>query len=174
MAAFASGSGGPFPGIATLEDWTFAHINFLRVQQGNAAKNPSNLRYLNVTQNTDGAISGNFSCPVTVAGGAGGAALITATSYLVGVTYTAASGGDSSAANEVQGLIDAVRRQKALELDTAKNTSNANYLSWSVAMAATGVGANNAMINISFSGLPGDMTQSVTGALTIEGRTYLL
>lgn len=173
MTAFASGTGGPFSGITNLEDWTFAHINFLRVQQGNAAKNPNNLRYLNVTQNTDGAISGTFSCPVTVAGGAAGAATITAASYLTGVTYTAASGGDSSATNEVQGLIDAVRRQKALELDVTKNLNNANYLSWSVTMGATGVGTNNATINITFSGLPGDMTQAANGSVNIEGRTYL-
>lgn len=173
MAAFTNGTGGTIAGVTTLEDWTFALINFLRVQQGNPTKNPNNLRYLSVTQNTEGAISGTFACPVSVAGGAAGAVTITGTTYLTGVTYTAPTGGDSTAPNEVQALIDAVRRQKALELDPSKNTSNANYLSWGVTMNATGVGTNNATMNISFSGLPGDMSQSASGALTIEGRTYL-
>lgn len=173
MAAFANGSGGTITGVANLEDWTFSLINFLRIQQGNSARNPNNLRYLTVTQNTDGAISGNFSCPVTVAGGAAGISTISAASYLTGVTYVAPTGGDSSAPNEVQALIDAVRRQKALELDPTKNTSNANYLSWAVTMGATGSGANNATINIGFSGLPADMAQAANGSINIEGRTYL-
>ncbi|MEG4010398.1 hypothetical protein QUA41_30725 [Microcoleus sp. Pol11C1] len=173
MTAFTNGTGGTLTGITTVEDWTFALINFLRIQQGNSAKNPSNLKYLNVTTNTDGALSGTFSCPCTVVAGTAGALSITAASYLTGVTYTAPSGGDSTATNEVQALIDAVRRQKALELDTTKNTGNANYLSLSVTMGATGVGSNNATVNLGFSGLPGDMTQAANGSLTVEGRTYL-
>ncbi|MEG4861231.1 hypothetical protein QUB75_27025 [Microcoleus sp. K1-B6] len=107
-------------------------------------------------------------------GGTAGAVTIIAASYLTDVTYTAPTGGDSSAANEVQALIDAVRRQKALELDTTKNTSNANYLSLSITMGSTGVGSNNATINIGFSGLPCDITQAANGSINIEGRTYLL
>jgi len=173
MVAFANGTGGTITGVTTLEDWTFALINFLRIQQGNSDRNPNNLRYLTVTSNIDGAMSGNFSCPCTVGAGTAGAATITAVSYLTGVTYVAPTGGDSTATNEVQALIDAIRRQKALELATTNNPNNANYLSWSVAMGATGVGSNNAMINLSFSGLPGDMTQNANGSITIEGRTYL-
>jgi len=175
MAQFTNGTGGTIVGVTTLEDWTFALINFLRIQQANSAKNPNGLKYLSVTTNTDGAMSGSFTCPCTITGGTAGGAVITATSYLTGVTYTAAStGGDSTATNEVQALIDAVRRQKSLELDTTKNTTNANYLTWSVTMGSTGVGSNNATINISFSGLPGDMSQAANGSLTVEGRTYLL
>lgn len=173
MTAFANGTGGTITGVTNLEDWTVSLINFLRVQQGTPAKNKNNLRYLTVNQNTDGAISGSFNCPVTVAGGANGISTITAASYLTDVTYVAPTGGDSSAANEVQALIDAVLKQKNLELDTTtKNTTNANYLSWSVAMAATGAGTN-AIISIGFSGLPVDMTQAANGSLNVEGRTYL-
>ncbi len=173
MAAFINGSGGTISGITTLEDWTFALINFLRIQQGISAKNPSTLKYLTININTDGAMSGTFSCPVIVTGGALGVSTIVATSYLTGVTYTAPTGGDSTATNEVQALIDAVRRQKALELDTSKNTINANYLSWGVTMNATGSGTNNATINLGFAGLPADMTQAANGSITTEGRTYL-
>lgn len=174
MATFTNGTGGTISGVATREDFTRALIEFLRINQGNSAKNPNNLRYLSVTVNTDGALSGTFSCPCTVAGGTAGAATITAASYLLGVTYTAPSGGDSTATNEVQALIDSVRAQKALELDTTKNPNNANYLSWSVTMGATGSGTNNATINLGFSGLPADLTQAANGSLTSEGRTYLL
>lgn len=173
MASFTNGTGGTISGVTTLEDWTCALINFVRLQQGNSAKNPNNLRYLSITTNTDGAMSGTFSCPCTVSGGAAGAATVTATSYLTAVTYTAPTGGDSAATNETQALIDAVRRQKALELDSTKNTTNANYLSWSLTMNSTGVGTNNATINLGFSGLPVDMTIAANGSLTTEGRTYL-
>jgi len=173
MAAFTNGTGGTISGVTTLEDWTFALINFLRVQQGNGTKNPNSLKYLSVTTNTEGALSGSFSCPVTIGSGTAGAATITATSYLTGVNYVTPTGGDSTATNEVQALIDAVRRQKSLELDTTKNPNNANYLSWSVTMGATGSGSNNATINLGFSGLPADMTQAANGSLTTEGRTYL-
>jgi hypothetical protein len=173
MANFVNGSGGLFTGITTREDWTRAMINYVRTQQALAAKNPNNLKYLNVTENTDGAMSGTFSCPITVVPGAAGAINITATSYLTGVVYTAPTGGDSTATNEVQALIDTVMRQKALELDPAKNPNNANYLSWSVTMGSTGVGTTNATINLGFSGLPGDMTQAANGSINVEGRTYL-
>lgn len=174
MAPFNNGSGGTITGVTTLEDWTFALINFLRIQQGNSAKNPNNLKNLTVTVNTDGAISGSFNCPVMIGAGTAGAVTVTGSSYLTGVTYTAPSGGDSTATNEVQALIDAVRRQKALELaGTATNPTNANYLSWSVAMGTTGTIGTNGTISIGFAGLPGDMTQATNGAITTEGRTYL-
>lgn len=172
MAAFVNGSGGTLQGITTLEDWTVALINFLRIQQGNSARNPNSIRNLVITANTEGAISGSFTCPVMVAGGAAGAAVITATSYLTGVVYTPPSGGDSSAPNEVQALIDAVRRQRNLELSAA-NTTNANYLTWALSMGSTGVANTNGTISIGFNGLPVDMTQAANGSINIEGRTYL-
>jgi hypothetical protein len=175
MVAFAPGSGGPFPGINNLEDWTVAHINFLRIQQANADRNPNGIRNLVVTANSEGALSGSFTCPVTVAGGAAGAVTITATSYLTGVSYTAPTGGEATATNEVQALIDAVRRQKTRELaGSTANPTNANYLSFSLSMGVTGVGTTNATVNIGFSGLPVDMVQNPNGTLTVEGRTYLL
>ena len=173
MAAFVNGTGGTLSGITTLEDWTFALINFLRIQQGNPARNPNSLRYLNISENTDGAISGTFSCPVTVAGGAAGAIAVTAASYLTGVTYTAPSGGGSSATNEVQALIDAVRQQKSIELDQARNPTNGNYLGLSLTMGTTSVAGANATINLSFSGLPSDMVQAANGQVTSQGREYL-
>lgn len=174
MAAFTPGSGGPFPGINNLEDWTVAHINFLRIQQASGDRNPNSVRNLVITTNNEGAISGSFNCPVTVAGGAGGAVTITATSYLTGVVYTAPTGGEATATNEVQALIDAVRRQKTRELaGTAANPTNANYLNFSLSMGTTGVGTTNATVNIGFAGLPVDMVQTANGAVTIEGRTYL-
>lgn len=173
MAAFTNGTGGTIVGVTTLEDWTVALINFVRIQQSNPAKNPNNIRNLTITANTEGAISGSFTCPVTVAAGAAGAASITAISYLTGVAYVAPTGGDSSAPNEIQALIDAVRRQKNLELTSTANTNNANYLNWGVSMGTTGVGTTNGTINIGFSGLPVDMVQAPNGSVTIEGRTYL-
>jgi len=174
MAPFNSGSGGTLPGILTLEDWTLAHINFLRIQQNTEARNPNNARNLTITANTAGAISGTFTSPVNVVAGAAGALAITAESYLVGVVYTSPTGGDASAPNEVQALVDAVRRQKALELaGTNRNPSNANYLSLSITMGTTEVSNTNATISLGFSGLPVDMTQAPNGAVTFEGRSYL-
>ena len=174
MVAFTPGTGGPFSGISNLEDWTVAHINFLRIQQANPDRNPNSIRNLVITANSEGAISGSFNCPVTVGGAAAGAVTITASSYLTGVTYTAPTGGEATATNEVQALIDAVRRQKARELaGSTANPTNANYLSWGVTMGTTGVGTTNATITIGFAGLPVDMSQGTTGAITMEGRTYL-
>jgi hypothetical protein len=175
MTAFNSGSGGTFSGIANLEDWTAAHLQFLRIQQGNSAKNPKSLKYLTLTTNTEGAISGSFNCPVLVSTTANGAAVITATSYLTGVSYTAPTGGDALATNEVQALIDAVIRQRTLELaGTTINPKNANYLNFSLTMGSTGgVPGTNANVSITFSGLPVDMVQGSNGSVTFEGQTYL-
>jgi hypothetical protein len=173
MAAFINGTGGSLSGITSLEDWTFALLNFLRIQQGNSAKNPNSIRYLNINTNTDGAFTGTFSCPVLIAGGAGGVTNITASSYLQNVGYVPPTGGDSNAPNEVQALIDAVRRQRALELENGRNPSNGNYLNWAVTMGSTGVASNNGTISLGFAGLPADMSQDANGVLKIEGRTYL-
>jgi hypothetical protein len=174
MAPFVNGTGGSLSGITSLEDWTFALLNFLRIQQGNSAKNPNSIKYLNINANTDGALTGTFSCPILIAGGAGGITNITASSYLQDVGYLAPNGGDSNAPNEVQALIDAVRRQRALELENGRNPTNSNYLSLSASMGSTGVGLNNGTISLGFAGLPADMSQGANGVLTIEGRTYLL
>lgn len=174
MAPFTNGSGGTISGVTILEDWTVALINFLRIQQNNSARNPNSIRNLLMTTNTEGAISGSFNCPVTVAGGADGQTIITASSYLTGVVYTKPTGGDSNAPNEVQALIDAVRRQRNLELSPTANPNNANYLSFGFSMGSTGVGATNGTISIAFNGLPVDMVQAANGSINIEGRTYLV
>jgi hypothetical protein len=174
MAAFANGIGGTIPGVTVVEDFTMAILNFLRIQQGNKDRNPNSLKYLVINQNTEGSVSGTFTCPVLVSEGTDGAVVITAPSYLTGVTYVRSEGGDSKAINEVQALIDAVRRQKALELDETKNPNNGNHLSWGVIMGTTGVLGTNGTITLTFSGLPVDITQTTNGSINIEGRTYLL
>ncbi len=175
MAAFANGTGGTLSGITSVEDWFFGCVNFLLAQQMNAARNPSNIRNLERTINSSGAMSGSLSVPVTISAGAGGVIAIAAATYLNGVTWVAPSAGDAAPTNEVIALIDAARRIKLLELDTAKNPTNGNYLTeLGFSMGSTSVGGTtNGNCTIRWSGFPLDMTVVANGDVSYSGRVYL-
>ncbi len=141
----------------------------------NAARNPSNIRNLERTINSAGAMSGSLTVPVTLASGAGGIISISSATYLTGVTWVAPSAGDAAPTNEVIALIDAARRIKLLELDTAKNPTGANYLSeLGFSMGSTSVGGTtNGTCTIRWSGFPLDMTVAANGDVNYSGRVYL-
>jgi hypothetical protein len=175
MTAFANGTGGTLSGITSVEDWFAGCVNFLLSQQMNSARNPTNIRNLDRTINSSGAMSGSLVVPVTTSAGSGGNLAVTAASYLTGVTWTAPSGGDAAPTNEVIAVIDAARRIKLLELDTSKNPTNANYITeFAIAMGTTSVGGTtNGTCTIRWSGFPLDLTVAANGDSTYSGRPYL-
>lgn len=175
MAAFANGTSGTLSGITSVEDWFCGCVNFLLGQQMNAARNPSNIRNLERTINSSGAMSGSLSVPVTLSAGAGGIVSISAASYLSGVVWAAPIGGDAAPTNEVIALIDAARRIKLLELDTAKNPTNGNYITeFGFNMGSTSVGGTtNGNCTIRWSGFPLDMAVAANGDITYSGKVYL-
>lgn len=174
MAVFANGTGGTLQGITSVEDYFAGAINYLLSQQANTTKNPTNLKYLTRTINADGLMSGQLAVPCTVTAGTAGALSIAAPSYLTGVTWTAQTGGDApSISNEVQAVIDAARRLKVLELDSTKNTTNANYISVAVSMGSTSTSGTNGTITIGFSSFPLDLTVGTSGDATYSGKVYL-
>ncbi|MEZ2250220.1 hypothetical protein [Microcoleus sp.] len=175
MAAFANGSGGTLSGITSVEDWFCGCVNYLLAQQLNSTRNPSNIRNLERTINSSGAMSGSFTTPITFSAGAGGLVTVNAASYLSGVTWVAPTGGDAAPSNEVIALIDAARRIRILELDTAKNPTNANYLTeltFSVGSTSVG-GTTNGNCTVRWSGFPLDMTVATNGDTTYSGKVYL-
>lgn len=175
MAAFANGTGGTLSGITSVEDWFCGCVNFLLGQQMNSARNPSNIRNLERTINSSGAMSGSLSIPITLSSGTGGIISIASASYLTGVTWVAPSGGDAAPSNEVIALIDAARRIKLIELDTARNPTNGNYITeLNFAMGSTAVGGTtNGNCTIRWSGFPLDMTVAANGDTTYSGKIYL-
>ena len=176
MAAFVNGTGGTLSGITSVEDWFCGCVNFLLAQQMNAARNPSNIRNLERTINSSGAMSGSLTVPITISAGSGGGNMaITAATYLTGVVWTSPSAGDAAPANEVIAVIDAARRIKLLELDSAKNPTNGNYITeLGFSMGSTSVGGTtNGSCTIRWSGFPLDMTVAANGDTTYSGRVYL-
>lgn len=175
MASFNNGTGGTLSGITSVEDWFCGCVNFLLAQQMNSARNPSNIRNLERTINSSGAMSGSLSVPVTISAGAGGIIAIAAATYLTGVTWAAPTGGDATPTNEVIAVIDAARRIKLLELDTAKNPTNGNYITeLGVSMGSTSVGGTtNGTCSIRWSGFPLDMIVAANGDTTYSGKVYL-
>ena len=141
----------------------------------NSVKNPTNIKFLERTINSSGAMSGSLSVPVTLSAGAGGNLAIAAATYLTGVIWTAPSGGDAAPANEVIAVIDAARRIKAIELDTARNPTHGNYiteLGFSMGSTSAG-GTTNGNCIIRWSGFPLDMTVAANGDTTYSGKIYL-
>ncbi|MCC3473303.1 MAG: hypothetical protein JGK38_23900 [Microcoleus sp. PH2017_15_JOR_U_A] len=175
MAAFNNGTGGTLAGITSVEDWFTGCVNFLLSQQINSARNPTNIKNLDRTINSSGAMSGSLVVPVTMSAGSGGNLAIAAATYLTGVVWTAPSGGDAAPSNEVIALIDAARRIRLIELDTTKNPTNANYITdLSFAMGSTSVGGTtNGTCTIRWSGFPLDLTVAANGDSTYSGRPYL-
>ena len=175
MAAFTNGTGGTLSGITSVEDWFAGCVNYLLSQQMNSAKNPTNLRSLDRTINSSGAMSGSLVVPISISAGSGGNLAIAAATYLTGVTWTAPTDGDAAPTNEVIAVIDAARRIKLLELDTTKNPTNANYITeLGFVMGTTPVGGTtNGICTIRWSGFPLDLTVAANGDSTYSGRPYL-
>ena len=175
MAAFANGTGGTLSGITSAEDWFCGCVNYLLGQQMNSAKNPTNIRFLDRTINASGAMSGSLTVPITISAGAGGNLAIAAATYLTGVAWLAPSGGDAAPSNEVIAVVDAARRIKLLELDTAKNPTGGNYITeLGFAMGSTSAGGTtNGNCTIRWSGFPLDMTVAANGDTTYSGKVYL-
>ncbi len=174
MAAFANGTGGTLQGITSVEDYFAGAINYLLSQQINTTKNPTNLKYLTMTINADGLMSGQLVVPCTITTGTAGALLIAAPSYLTAVTWTAQSGGDAPGiTNEVQAVVDAARRLKVLELDSTKNTTNAKYISISTSMGSTNTAGTNGTITIGFNSFPLELTVGANGDASYSGKVYL-
>ena len=175
MAAFANGTGGTLSGISSVEDWFCGCVNYLLGQQMNSAKNPTNIRFLDRTINASGAMSGSLTVPITISAGAGGNLAIAAATYLTGVIWVAPSAGDAAPTNEVIAVIDAARRIKLLELDTAKNPTGGNYITeLGFAMGSTSAGGTtNGNCTVRWSGFPLDMVVAANGDTTYSGKIYL-
>lgn len=174
MAVFANGTGGSLSGINSVEDWFCGCVNFLLGQQMNGSRNPTNLRRLDRVINAAGAMSGSLSVPCAISAGAGGIISISAPSYLSGVVWTAPTGGDAAPANEVIAVIDAARRIRALELDTARNPNGANYITeFGFTMGSSSVAGTNGTFTVRWSGFPLDMVVAANGDTTYSGRVYL-
>ncbi len=175
MAAFANGTGGTLSGITSVEDWFCGCVNFLLAQQMNSARNPTNIKNLDRTINSSGAMSGSLSVPVTISNSAGGNIAIAATSYLTGIAWVAPTGGDAAPANEVIAVIDAARRINTLQLDTTRNLTGGNYITeFGVSMGTTSVGGTtNGTCTIRWSGFPLEMTVAANGDTTYSGKIYL-
>lgn len=175
MALFNNGTGGTLSGITSVEDWFAGCVNFLLSQQMNGAKNPTNIKNLDRTINSSGAMSGSLVVPVTL-GFSSNTMTVGAASYLTGVIWTAPTAGDASPNNEVIAVIDAARRIKNLELGgTTVNPSGANYiteLSFSMGSTSAG-GTTNGSAVVRWSGFPLDMVVAANGDVSYSGRPYL-
>lgn len=175
MAAFANGTGGTLSGITSVEDWFAGTVNYLLSQQMNSAKNPTTIKFLDRTINASGAMSGSLTVPITISAGAGGNLAITAATYLTGVIWVAPSAGDAAPTNEVIAVIDAARRIKLVELDTARNPTGGNYITeLGFTMGSTSAGGTtNGNCTIRWSGFPLEMTVASNGDTTYSGKVYL-
>lgn len=171
MTAITWGTGGTLQSITSVEDYFAGAVNYLYGSQNTSAKNPTNLRYLTRTISSTATMSGELSVPATFSGDANGDINVTVASYLTSVVWTPPTGGDAQPDNEVIAVIDAARRLKVLELNSATNPNNANYISVGFTMGSSASG--NGTVNISFSGFPLDVTVANNGDITYSGKVYL-
>lgn len=156
-----------------LEEALVALIRYGQVQERNATTNPQNINNITSSENEDTATliaTVTFSCTASLT--PEGYLLVVAPDYLSGVTFSPGVGGDIKNPTWVGALIEATILQKNLELNSLKNPSLANNISYTITNGTTGA-TTNATFSANYS-LPVNYELQSNGAKTSNGAAYLL
>jgi hypothetical protein len=180
MAAHTSGAGASISGIsfaepqgnAAKERWAFGILGALEREENLLTRIPE--RTDRITINAD-LSNETASCDVllnvTATRGANGIIIYSASHYLQGSTFTSGSGGDSTAPNLAQAVMEAIVEIKIIELDKPRNPTNRNAVTRCTHTISSSGGTNatfSALLEfpITVISLPG-------GGNVLEGRVYL-
>jgi len=118
MASYTSGSGGSISGVsysnpqgaASLERAVYGMLAWLEEEENNLPKVAERTDRISITANlSTKTASIDLLLNVVAANVAGGATTYTATHYLTGSTFTSGTGGNSSAPNLAQAVMEVAR-----------------------------------------------------------------
>ena len=182
MAPYTSGSGGSISGVsysnpqgaASLERAVYGRLALLEEEENNLTRVPERTDRISITANLSTKIASiDLLLNVVAANAAGGATTYTATHYLIGSTFASGTGGDSSAPNLAQAVMEGVIALKLLELDPARKLDPGKT---TVITRCTHTLAASGGSNATFSALlefPIEVISLPGGGSVIEGKVFL-
>lgn len=157
------------------EAYLVAAVRLLQSLEKNPVRNPSNLNYCTSTSSDDNSsFTASLNCNVDVTINSG--INIIAIEYLAGIDstiFTNGTDGTFTASGLVQSIFDAAVLLENLELQSIKNPTQANYVSWSISNQDIG-GSGQARLSISLLNFPLEITLNEQGDQTTRGKEYLL
>jgi len=180
MAAHTSGAGASISGKsfadpqgdAAKERWAFGTMAALEQEERLLTKIPDRTDRITINANlsTEIAIC-EILLNVTASKGADGSIIYAASHYLQGSTFTSGTGGDSTAPNLAQAVMEAVVELKLIELNKNRNPTNTNAVTRCTHTVGLSGGTNatfsaSVEFPIAIITLPG-------GGNVIEGKVYL-
>ena len=163
----------------TLEAGLISDIRRAQILERNPQQNPSNLNYITSSSNDDlASFSAQINFPVTVTVGTDGKINIAAIDYFTPLSgntlnYTVGTGGTIKSSTVQGAIIEQTILLKNLELDPAKNPTNANYIIWSLTNGTIG-GVGNASFSASYNNMPLEISNLPDGNQSTIGKAYLL
>lgn len=178
MSARTPGTGGTNQ-ATTLEAGLISDIRRAQSLERDPLRNPSNVNRIQSTTDDDSAsFDGRVNFPVTITTDASGNVSIVAIDYFTVPSggdphYVAGTGGTVKSSTIQGAIIEQTILLKNLELDPTKNTTNANYITWSITNGTTS-GVGNGTFNATYADMPLEITLTSNGGQTEIGKAYLL
>jgi hypothetical protein len=182
MAPYNSGSGGSISGVsyltpqgaASLELAVWGRLVLLEEEENNLTKVGGRNDKITITADlSKKTASIELLLNAVAANAAGGATNYTVPHYLIGSTFTSGTGGDSSAPNLAQAVMEGITALKLLELDPSRKLDPNK----TVITRCTHTIAASGGTNATFSALlefPIEVISLPGGGSVIEGKVFLL
>jgi hypothetical protein len=178
MATRTPGSGGTNQ-ATTLEAGLIADIRRAQTLERDPLRNPSNVNRVTSSSDDDSAsFEARVNFPITITTDASGNVSIVPIDYFTVPSggqphYVAGSGGTIKSSTIQGAILEQTMMLKNLELDPAKNPTNGNYITWSIANGTVG-GVGNGTFTANYNNMPLEITLTQNGGQTEIGKAYLL
>jgi hypothetical protein len=160
-------------GAASKEKFVFGLLSRLEQEENFLTKLPERSDKISITANFSNLTASiEVILNVVAANAAGGTTTYTASHYLVGSTFTNGTGGDNSAPNLTQAVMEGVIALKLLELDSTRKLNPDK----TVITRCTHTVAASGGTNATFSALlefPIEVISLPGGGSVIEGKVFL-
>ena len=159
-------------GDAAKERWVFGILAALEQEENSLTRIPERTDRITINANlSTGTANIDVLLNVVASKGANGIIIYTASHYLQASTFTSGTGGDSTAPNLAQAVMEAVVELKLIELIKNRNPTNTNAVTRCTHTVGSSGGTNatfSALLEfpITVISLPG-------GGNVLEGRVYL-
>jgi hypothetical protein len=180
MANHLAGTGATVSGVsyaapdgpASKEKYVYGILAKLEGEENILARLPERTDRITITANLSTKTANiDLLLNVVAANAAGGGTTYTASHYLIGSTFTAGVGGDSTAPNLAQAAMEAVITLKLIELDKSRNPENKT----AITRCTHTLGASGGT-NTTFSALiefPIEIISLPGGGSLIQGKEWL-
>ena len=176
MTAIISGTGATIQ-AESAEALLVAMIRKLQQLERSAAYNPSNLNYATSGSSDDTeSFTASINCNGTVTIDTDGAIKIVAIDYLSGISpsiFSLGADGTFKSSSLIQAIFEVGIYLESLELQTAKNPTQADYINWSSSNQDIG-GAGQTRLSLSLLNFPLEQAINDNGDQVTRGKEYLL